>query len=101
MGFDQTDIMYDLKNNFYYPALAYVSDVLGLTEKEAESYVHVDVDEFSNTMGDGFQIEVGAELDYDDLMGLCEKLNPILTPWDENSYFEPIDPGIIEAYIWY
>ena len=59
-----------------------------------------EVDEYSVvTADDSGRIEVRAEVDYDGLMDLCEALNPIVEKYDKDSYFEPVEPGIIEAYI--
>lgn len=59
-----------------------------------------DVDEYSAVEVDpSGRIEVRAEVDYDGLMELCDALNPIVEHYDQDSYFEPVAPGIIEAYI--
>lgn len=47
----------------------------------------------------GLRVEVRAELSYDGMWGLKEKLDPIVQKYDEDSYFDMDDPGIMSAYI--
>lgn len=44
-------------------------------------------------------IEVRAELDYDSMTELAEKLDPIVQKYDKYSYFEQVDGGIMHAVI--
>lgn len=64
----------------------------GFSEDEVEEYSAVEVDPSG-------KVEVRAEVDYDGLMSLCDALNPIVQRYDKDSYFEPVAPGIIEAYL--
>lgn len=64
----------------------------GFSEDEVEEYSVVEVDPSG-------KVEVRAEVDYDRLMDLCNALNPIVQEYDQDSYFEPVEPGIIEAYL--
>lgn len=64
----------------------------GFSEDEVEEYSVVAVDPSG-------KVEVRAEVDYDGLMSLCDALNPIVQRYDKDSYFEPVEPGIIEAYV--
>lgn len=64
----------------------------GFLEDEVEEYSVVEVDPSG-------KVEVRAEVDYDGLMSLCDALNPIVQEYDKDSYFEPVEPGIIEAWI--
>lgn len=64
----------------------------GFSEDEVEEYSVVEVDPSG-------KVEVRAEVDYDGLMSLCDALNPIVQRYDKDSYFEPVQPGIIQAYI--
>lgn len=77
--------------------LSIVKDVMmspnfGFLEDEVQEYSFVDV------YPEG-RVEVRAEVDYDGLMELVAALNPIIKKYNKNSYFEPVEPGIIEAYI--
>lgn len=64
----------------------------GFSEDEVEEYSVVEVDPSG-------KVEVRAEVDYDGLMSLCDALNPIVQRYDKDSYFEPVQPGIIQAWI--
>ena len=64
----------------------------GFPEDEVEEYSVVEVDPSG-------KVEVRAEVDYDGLMSLCDALNPIVQRYDKDSYFEPVQPGIIEAWV--
>lgn len=77
--------------------LSVVKDIMmspnfGFLEDEVQEYSFVDV------YPEG-RVEVRAEVDYDGLMELVTALNPIVKKYNKNSYFEPVEPGIIEAYI--
>lgn len=43
--------------------------------------------------------EVRAELGFDALMELADMLNPIVEKIDEDSYFDAVDSGILQAYV--
>lgn len=68
------------------------SPSFGFEPEDVDDYSAVEVDPSG-------RIEVRAEVDYDGLMDLCDALNPIVEQYDKHSYFEPVEPGIIEAYI--
>ena len=77
--------------------LSAVKDVMmspnfGFLEDEVQEYSVVEV----HPEG---RVEVRAEVDYDGLMELISALNPIIQKYDKDSYFEPVEPGIIEAYL--
>lgn len=67
----------------------------GFPDDEIDDYTRIDI----NVQKDNIVIEVGAEVSYDGLMDLCNALDPIVMKYDEDSYFEPLDPGIIVCYI--
>lgn len=69
-----------------------MSAEFGFPEDEVEEYSVVEVDPSG-------KIEVRAEVGYDGLMTLCDALNPIVQRYDKDSYFEPVQPGIIQAWI--
>lgn len=77
--------------------LSAVKDVMmspnfGFLEDEVPEYSVVEV----HPEG---RVEVRAEVDYDGLMELASALNPIIQKYDKDSYFEPVEPGILEAYL--
>ena len=69
-----------------------MSAEFGFPEDEVEEYSVVEVDPSG-------KVEVRAEVDYDGLMTLCDALNPIVQRYDKDSYFEPVQPGIIRAWL--
>ena len=72
-----------------------MSPNFGFEEDEIDEYSVVEVTEKDGMI----KAEVRAELDYDGLMELISVLNPIVKKYNKDSYFEPVEPGIIEAYI--
>ena len=49
---------------------------------------------------DNIVIEVRCELDYDDMIEMCAHLDPVVQSYNKESYFDMVDPGIAEAYIY-
>lgn len=74
-----------------------VSPEFGFTEKEFKDYFRVDT--FLPNEDGLARIEIGAEVSYEGLMDICDKLNNIVEKYDSNAYFEPVDPGIAECWI--
>ena len=72
-----------------------MSPNFGFYEDEVDEYSKVDI----SINGHRVCVEVRAEVDYDGLMDLCEALNPIVKKYDKDSYFEPVEPGIIAAWL--
>lgn len=82
----------EFKNKLYKIA---TSEEFGFDEDEVDDYFYVNVKD----LGDAIKVEVRAEVDYEGLEYLMSELNPIVYKYDQNSYFEPVTSGIIEAYI--
>ena len=72
-----------------------MSPEFGFTNEDVDDYLRVDV----NPGNDATHVEVGAEVSYDGLMTLSEALDKVIQKYDSDSYFEPVEPGIIEAFI--
>ena len=73
---------------------------IGYTEDEAKDYTVVEVEEYeSKWSGPSIKCEVRAELSFNSMMDLLEKLNPIVEQYNRNSYFDMEDAGIATAYI--
>ena len=66
---------------------------LGFEPDEVEDYCRIDIIPSEN------RIEVGAEVDYEELEMISEGLNKVIEKYDEDAYFEPEVPGITVAYI--
>ena len=76
--------------------LIHIMAQYGFDESEAKQYSRVDASIEDNQYG---RIEIGCELDYDGLMRVCQELDPIVQAYDPDSYFEPVDSGIAEAWV--
>ena len=68
----------------------------GWEPDDIADYVFVEVTQED----DRIRVEVRAELSYEGLEELIESIDPIVQEYDNNAYFEPVEPGIAEAYIW-
>ena len=62
---------------------------------DLSQYTHIDTKEEDN----GIMVYVRTELSYDEMMKLAEILNKVVQKFDSLSYFEPLQPGIMQAYI--
>lgn len=76
--------------------LIHIMAQYGFDESESKQYSRVDASIEDNQYG---RIEIGCELDYDGLMKVCQELDPIVQAYDPDSYFEPVDSGIAEAWV--
>lgn len=92
------DDLYQLKNEIESEVKDYMLS-LGFESNEVKDYSVVDII-FDSKERDTAIVEVRAELDYNELSELCNRLNKIVVDYDEDSYFEPVEPGIIDAYIY-
>lgn len=72
------------------------SPEFGFDEDDFKHDFRVDADLVSDHQA---RIEVGAEVSYDGLIEICDRLNVVVQEYDKDSYFEPVDPGIIECWI--
>lgn len=61
-------------------------------------YYVVEVHKYDHTYA---RIEVRAEVDYEGLEDLNDALDEYVSKFDQDAYFEPVDPGITECYINY
>lgn len=71
------------------------------TDKEINDYINPFFDVSEDTKTGDIEIEVRAELDYDNLMELADVLNKVVEKYDNDSYFDAEQPGIISAFIRY
>lgn len=72
------------------------SEEFGFEDYMVDDYFYLDIEELD---GGRIRIEVRAEVDYEGLEGLISELDPIIQSYDTDSYFEPVAPGIMEAYL--
>lgn len=69
-------------------------------KKEVEFYIMPKVEVSDYTENDfDFKVEFRAELSYSELVEACETLDKIVMKYDKNAYFEPVQPGIADAFI--
>lgn len=68
-------------------------DDLGFEPDEVEDYCRIDIIPSEN------RVEVGVEVDYEELEMVGERLNQVIEKYDKDAYFEPEAPGITVAYI--
>lgn len=71
------------------------SPEFGFERDEVADYIRV----AAKLENDWIVVEVGAEVDFDGLSEICEKLTKVIADYDPEAYFEPVDPGIAEAYL--
>lgn len=96
------ELLEDLKNVIW----TKVSNVatsysFGYDENEVNDYFFVDVTptQIGEDDHEAIRVEIRAEVSYEGLEELMEALNPIIESYDRYAYFEPVQPGIIEAYV--
>lgn len=68
----------------------------GFDASEIDDYTAIEIKDIADDM---IQVEVRAELSYEDLMELSNKLDPIVAEVDKYAYFEPVTSGIVRAHI--
>lgn len=96
------DLINDIKSNIYTKVKAVAtSPEFGFDENEVDDYFFVEVSatEIGEDHHEAIRIEVRGEVSYEGLEDLMEALNPIIESYDSYAYFEPVEPGIIEAYV--
>lgn len=96
------DLINEIQSNIYtkVKAVATSSD-FGFDENEVDDYFFVEVSatKIGEDHHEAIRVEVRAEVSYEGLEDLMEALNPIIETYDSYAYFEPVEPGIIEAYV--
>lgn len=73
-----------------------MSPEFGFSNEEVDHYFRMNMS-YEN---DGrVRYELGCEVSFDGLMDICEELNKYVQKYDKESYFEPVEPGIAEAWL--
>ena len=96
------DLIDDIRSNIYTKVKAVAtSPDFGFDENEVDDYFFVEASatEIGEDHHEAIRVEVRAEVSYEGLEDLMEALNPIIETYDSYAYFEPVEPGIIEAYV--
>lgn len=71
------------------------------SDKEIEDYINPIFDVSEDPKTGDIEVQVRAELGYDNLMDLSEVLDKVISKYDKDAYFEPEQPGILCAFIRY
>lgn len=71
------------------------------SDKEIDDYINPIFAVSEDPKTGDIEVQVRAELDYDNLMELADVLNKVVEKYDRNSYFDAEQPGIINAVIRY
>lgn len=71
------------------------------SDKEIADYINPIFAVSEDPKTGDIEVQVRAELDYDNLMELADVLNKVVEKYDRNSYFDAEQPGIISAFIRY
>lgn len=75
--------------------LDYFTNTLGFDEDEAVDYYNTSVKSDKDTI----EVEVDADLSYDDFNVLIPRLNRIIQTYDKEAYFDMVESGIAKAVI--
>lgn len=91
-----SELIKEIQDTIYNVASKYLK-VEGWDMSDIADYFVVDVQEVEPGV---IRAEIRGELDYDGLSGLCNQLDKaIAVKFDKDAYFEPVEPGIAEAFI--
>lgn len=90
------DLIKEIQDSIYNVSTK-ILKTMGWDMSDIADYFVVDV---SETEPGIFRAEIRGELDYEELSKLCDKLDKVIsTKFDKDAYFEPVEPGIAEAFI--
>ena len=71
------------------------------SDKEIEDYINPIFAVSEDPKTGDIEVQVRAELEYDNLMDLSDVLDKVISKYDKDAYFEPEQPGILCAFIRY
>lgn len=71
------------------------------SDKEIEDYINPIFDVSEDPKTGDIEVQVRAELGYNNLMDLSDVLDKVISKYDKDAYFEPEQPGILCAFIRY
>lgn len=69
------------------------------SDKEIKDYINPIFDVSENPKTGDIEVQVRAELEYDNLMDLSDVLNKVVSKYDKDAYFDAEQPGILCAFI--
>lgn len=69
--------------------------------KEIDDLINpiIEIEDYKGDYDNDIKVELRAELNYPELEEVGEVLNKVIQKYDKNSYFEPVEGGIADAYL--
>lgn len=90
------ELIKEIQDTVYNVAYKYLK-AEGWDTSDVADYFVADVQEAEPGV---IRVEIRGELEYDQLSELCNQLDEVIAvKFDKDAYFEPVDPGIAEAFI--
>lgn len=90
------ELIKEIQDTVYNVASKYLQ-AEGWDMSDVADYFVVDVQEVEPGV---IRAEIRGELEYEQLSGLCSQLDKVVAvKFDKDAYFEPVEPGIAEAFI--
>ena len=91
------ELVKEIQDTIYNVASKYLK-AEGWEMSDIADYFVVDVSEAEPGV---IRAEIRGELDYEELSDLCNQLDKVIAvKFDKDAYFEPVEPGIAEAFIY-
>ena len=91
-----SDLIKEIQDTVYNVASKYLK-AEGWDMPDIADYFVVDVSEVEPGV---IRAQIRGELDYEELSHLCSQLDKVIAvKFDKDAYFEPVEPGIAEAFI--
>lgn len=59
----------------------------------------IEIEDYKGDYDRDLRIEFRGEVNYSELMDVCNSFNKVIQKYDKSAYFEPVDVGIAEAFI--
>ena len=59
----------------------------------------IEIEDYKGDYDRDLKIEFRGEVDYSELMDVCDSFDTVIQKYDKSAYFEPVQPGIAEAFI--
>lgn len=95
-SYQSKELVKEIQDTIYNTATKYLKNI-GWDMNDIADYFRVDV---SETEPQVIRAEIRGELDYEELSDLCNQLDKVVAvKFDKNAYFDPVEPGIAEAFI--
>ena len=94
--FQISDMIKEIQDSIYNVSAKYLKQN-GWDMNDIADYFYTEVEEVEPGV---IRAEIRGELDYEELSDLCSQLDKVIAvKFDRDAYFEPVEPGIAEAFI--